>query len=123
MQPCISTFPCIGFWGCFQSQFLRQAYYPQTLTSVELCKVEGPRKQVLGVIFGARHVVSSRPDAELLGVPGLIFFERGLQLGQHLIHLALRQAKAQPGLGHNARPQRSEERRVGKECRSRWSPY
>ena len=23
----------------------------------------------------------------------------------------------------NARPLRSEERRVGKECRSRWSPY
>ena len=24
---------------------------------------------------------------------------------------------------HSKRPQRSEERRVGKECRSRWSPY
>ena len=24
---------------------------------------------------------------------------------------------------HSARPGRSEERRVGKECRSRWSPY
>ena len=26
-------------------------------------------------------------------------------------------------LGVTARPGRSEERRVGKECRSRWSPY
>ena len=29
------------------------------------------------------------------------------------------QQQARPGYG----PQRSEERRVGKECRSRWSPY
>src|SRR2546427_10276953 len=27
------------------------------------------------------------------------------------------------GLGYNRRALRSEERRVGKECRSRWSPY
>src|SRR3712207_4616409 len=26
-------------------------------------------------------------------------------------------------IGHAAYPKRSEERRVGKECRSRWSPY
>src|SRR3712207_823965 len=32
----------------------------------------------------------------------------------------LRQAKVQVT---DARPTRSEERRVGKECRSRWSPY
>src|SRR5256886_8311135 len=28
-----------------------------------------------------------------------------------------------PGRTRNAAPMRSEERRVGKECRSRWSPY
>ena len=26
-------------------------------------------------------------------------------------------------LGHDLKAKRSEERRVGKECRSRWSPY
>ena len=26
-------------------------------------------------------------------------------------------------MGYNGLPRRSEERRVGKECRSRWSPY
>ena len=26
-------------------------------------------------------------------------------------------------IGSDGHPQRSEERRVGKECRSRWSPY
>ena len=29
----------------------------------------------------------------------------------------------QEGVIQNAYPSRSEERRVGKECRSRWSPY
>ena len=28
-----------------------------------------------------------------------------------------------PGIGKTAIMERSEERRVGKECRSRWSPY
>jgi len=28
-----------------------------------------------------------------------------------------------PAVGHTLYHQRSEERRVGKECRSRWSPY
>ena len=27
------------------------------------------------------------------------------------------------GVGNNKKQDRSEERRVGKECRSRWSPY
>jgi len=27
------------------------------------------------------------------------------------------------GIKHDKNPNRSEERRVGKECRSRWSPY
>src|SRR5690349_22902189 len=36
-----------------------------------------------------------------------------------------RRALAHPVLQHRSRdaPHRSEERRVGKECRSRWSPY
>ena len=34
--------------------------------------------------------------------------------------LAIKEARKKQGL---TREQRSEERRVGKECRSRWSPY
>src|SRR2546422_11731459 len=33
------------------------------------------------------------------------------------------EAKRQTTLGKNRTHERSEERRVGKECRSRWSPY
>src|SRR3989449_1321661 len=36
---------------------------------------------------------------------------------KQLLHIKLEEA------GHNNRSMRSEERRVGKECRSRWSPY
>src|SRR2546430_10877738 len=32
-------------------------------------------------------------------------------------------AAATPDVGRDPRTERSEERRVGKECRSRWSPY
>src|SRR3712207_2696914 len=49
----------------------------------------------------------------------------GLLIGKHgatidaVQHLAFRVASR----GREERKQRSEERRVGKECRSRWSPY
>src|SRR2546426_467996 len=49
----------------------------------------------------ARHGGASEPDRRPL--PDRV---------QHLGHLAF-----------DVAPQRSEERRVGKECRSRWSPY
>ena len=39
------------------------------------------------------------------------------------IHPALRQLPVEQILQRPFSPERSEERRVGKECRSRWSPY
>ena len=43
--------------------------------------------------------------------------------GEALLHLMRRQALAEIELSEEAASLRSEERRVGKECRSRWSPY
>src|SRR2546422_8709554 len=52
--------------------------------------------------------------------------------GEVALAVLLRQIREKPGMlqravgrGHDAydRPVRSEERRVGKECRSRWAPY
>src|SRR5256885_8618228 len=54
------------------------------------------------VLDGADVVVHEHRDAERLAQPG-------------------RQRQAGPAQAH--RHARSEERRVGKECRSRWSPY
>jgi len=39
------------------------------------------------------------------------------------VHAALQRSLAGTGLRYGPDPSRSEERRVGKECRSRWSPY
>src|SRR2546422_8790714 len=63
----------------------------------------------IGVQWAAAHNSFIQVGAEL-GVPGLVFF-----LGMVITTFgALRTAR---------RAERSEERRVGKECRSRWSPY
>src|SRR3989441_12572625 len=45
------------------------------------------------------------------------------RLDQGLRGAALGQVPGGAGLEHALRVHRSEERRVGKECRSRWSPY
>ena len=39
----------------------------------------------------------------------------GVEVNEHLVHMAV--------VNQLANNRRSEERRVGKECRSRWSPY
>ena len=44
----------------------------------------------------------------------------GVEVNEHLVHLAVVQQLANNRQGTQ---KRSEERRVGKECRSRWSPY
>ena len=51
-------------------------------------------------------------------IPVLISFAISLVLGPIVIPF-LRRLK----MGQTERELRSEERRVGKECRSRWSPY
>src|SRR5215813_14514714 len=56
-------------------------------------------------------------DADVTGVQtcALPIFDAGLeQPGREQVH---------PGGGVRVPERRSEERRVGKECRSRWSPY
>ena len=57
--------------------------------------------------------------------PRIMIVEDEPKLGQLLIDY-LRAASYAPTLishGDQVLPYRSEERRVGKECRSRWSPY
>jgi len=50
------------------------------------------------------------------------FSIEGIDLSQSMLDLAVRTA-ASNGVSRNTNFSRSEERRVGKECRSRWSPY
>src|SRR5256885_13066939 len=61
------------------------------------------------------------------GTPGVGLELAGDELKGTLVEVGdlLRRlfGKSHFGLGHLLHPLRSEERRVGKECRSRWSPY
>src|SRR5256885_6699447 len=58
-----------------------------------------------------------RRDVALPGQP--------FKFAHHLLRLASSTGEAVRASrrGHHSRSARSEERRVGKECRSRWSPY
>src|SRR2546430_17213261 len=49
--------------------------------------------------------------------------ERQLKTENHLTKNEQRSDFVLSGISNNQRGRRSEERRVGKECRSRWSPY
>src|SRR5256886_5295386 len=87
------------------------------LEGLELCAERAGRRGAIGTRV-ERRVLERRHHARDFG------FQRR-DRGLRLLELALRAAQAFPriafrGWGH---PVRSEERRVGKECRSRWSPY
>ena len=59
------------------------------------------------------------PGCEILQSFALVHWEHVTYVYEMLDHTDAQQLKS----GQNIYGQRSEERRVGKECRSRWSPY
>ena len=59
--------------------------------------------------------ISIRMDADLKAQADALFTELGMNLTT-AFNIFVRQSLREGGI-------RSEERRVGKECRSRWSPY
>src|SRR2546428_10977848 len=70
---------------------------------------------------GGRGAVDRR-DAEALGEP--VLGGQPVPLAAQLVVVGeVGPAGARAPRGDIIRKQRSEERRVGKECRSRWSPY
>ena len=72
----------------------------------------------------AQHVhfmMELRTDNQLLDCPGYI--ESGLVVAQRLLEQMMGQPVALEVTLRHQPQTRSEERRVGKECRSRWSPY
>src|SRR2546426_12318705 len=95
------------------------------------------------VRFGDRLVIAvdTPPDVMYALVPSLVLqpivenaIEHGMADRSDVGHVVVRVTKDGPalqlevsddgpGLGAASSKERSEERRVGKECRSRWSPY
>ena len=68
------------------------------------------KEEVLSMLLNAQEPVSGEGICKTLGVTRAAVWKTIDQLRQE-------------GYGIDAAPKRSEERRVGKECRSRWSPY
>ena len=70
-------------------------------------------------VFSAHlHMDEATPHLHIDFVPFTTGSKRGLDT-----RVSLKQALAAQGFTGGTRGDRSEERRVGKECRSRWSPY
>ena len=86
---------------------------------------------VRSVEGSTRGFVATKRQAEILGLRGEIVAEVKDNLdhvietwGYHLIDLQLNDITFDQAITTSmAQVVRSEERRVGKECRSRWSPY
>ena len=68
-------------------------------------------------VVSRNYLVSERPDAIINIIDGTNI-ERNLYLTTQLLELNIPVV-----IALNMMHRRSEERRVGKECRSRWSPY
>src|SRR5258707_9368609 len=79
--------------------------------------------QTAGEVLGPAGVVplmSPQPPAKIIVDPPLA---EPLSHGMVFIQYRAENLRIVPVFGPNALDVRSEERRVGKECRSRWSPY
>src|SRR5256885_16156178 len=91
-----------------------------------------PRSTLFPYTTLFRSVLIAELDQVCLGQPAQAVAPEGLGIAdQRGPHVRVEDDDAPPALSRHqvqdARPgravQRSEERRVGKECRSRWSPY
>src|SRR3712207_7194235 len=82
------------------------------VTGVQTCALPISREGCVFVVRDDRHVLAgvTGPDPTV----GLVFYD---------LNTVLRMLDEEPEKTPKRRRTRSEERRVGKECRSRWSPY
>src|SRR3712207_9478618 len=79
----------------------------------------------LAAIIGRRAILIPliRKDRHARQLLALYVLEAGPAAGRDVAHLVLEAELAQRRYRVAAPDHRSEERRVGQECRSRWSPY
>src|SRR5256885_14938857 len=79
-----------------------------------------PQEAAMEELFFAKNARTAMTVGQARGVAMLALANGGLSISEY----TPKQVKqAVTGYGAARKEQRSEERRVGKECRSRWSPY
>src|ERR1041384_2889968 len=97
----------ITFAAAVQSQVFNSSYFRQEMNELW-------RESVITALFAQEVARLKRRNVESAYLCGLL----------HRVGLAISLARTgSAALKHRMTPDRSEERRVGKECRSRWSPY
>src|ERR1035437_3129503 len=88
-----------------------QACGPKPPTSTVRQPSKTPHLQRLALYFSAPRVAHSLLDHDLINPSELLAWDMRIRSGRSPVRRG------------SVKPPRSEERRVGKECRSRWSPY
>src|SRR5256885_5559599 len=107
--------PCIGY-GCNSTRLF---FFFQAEDGIRDYKVTGVQTCALP-ISSASTICGTTPKNGLVAEPGL----SGVAPGSGVIRMPPVSVCHQVStIGQRFSPTRSEERRVGKECRSRWSPY
>src|SRR6266496_240351 len=99
--------------------FLKYADSRFSQVEAELAGKGSGRRKVGKTDYQARGVMYLPPDARFAN---LLELEEGKDLG-HALNDAMAAIERENEELRGVLPLRSEERRVGKECRSRWSPY
>src|SRR3989475_5540495 len=95
----------------------------RSLTGVDTDRLEEEKRRGISIELG--YAYAALPDGGMLGfidVPGHERLVHTMVAGACGIDFALLVLAADDGVMPQT-CERSEERRVGKECRSRWSPY
>src|SRR2546430_8538453 len=101
----------LGVWPAFFFQ-AEDGIRDLTVTGVQTCALPILIAQKSGKVINVASVLGQ------VGLPGYTVY--GATKGGII---ALTRALGVEWARHNIQVNRSEERRVGKECRSRWSPY
>src|SRR3712207_9296870 len=110
--------------------------FPGVMHETGLKAVGSPRRERTPLVIGHRGAPSYRPEhtrasyelavdlgADLIEADFVVTRD-GALVARHENELSRStDVAAHPEFADRRRTQRSEERRVGKECRSRWSPY
>src|SRR5258707_12220629 len=116
--------PAVCFMECHAPRALAEASRPVSRPSLERMAAEFARPLSIARLARMIHrtpLQFLREFSQLLGMtPHAFLVETRVQAARSMMRA---DTHSLAGIAHDCGFSRSEERRVGKECRSRWSPY